>query len=216
MKTSGIYRIDLGNNNFYIGSAVNLTSREQQHRNRLKRGVHHNIFVQNCWNKYGVFGFTVLEECVKDDLLLREQFYIDQHRDNPKMTNICLVAGSPLGIKHSDETRARMSAVQMGRVHSDESRANQSAAQMGHGFSDEARANMSAAQKGRTISDEHRAKLSVAARGRVHSDESRAKISEAQMGRVHSDETRTKSSLALLAYWSKIRLEKTQLLKEVA
>ena len=217
MKTAGIYRIDLGNNNFYIGSAVNLTSREQQHRNRLKRGVHHNIFVQNCWNKYGVFGFTVLEECAKDDLLLREQFYIDQHRDNPKMTNICLVAGSPLGIKHSDETRARMSAVQMGRVHSDESRANQSAAQMGHGFSDERRANMSAAQKLRIPpSAETRIKLSVAARGRVHSDESRAKISAALTGVPKSADACAKRSLALLAYWSKIRLEKTQLLKEVA
>ena len=199
MKTSGIYRIDLGNNNFYIGSAVNLARREQQHRSDLKREVHDNKFVQNCWNKYGVFGFTVLEECAKDDLLLREQFYIGQHRDNPKMTNICLVAGSPLGIKHSDETRARMSAVQMGRVHSDESRANQSAAQMGHGFSDETRARISATLK-----------------GHVRSADYRANMSKLKLGLVQSDETRTKRSLALLAYWSKIRLEKTQLLKEVA
>ena len=147
MKTAGIYRIDLGNNNFYIGSAVNLANREQQHRNGLKRKDHINIRAQNCWNKYGVFKFTVLEECVKDNLLLREQFHIDQHRDNPKMTNICLVAGSSLGIKRSAETREKLSAALMGHV--------------GHVHSDETRAKISDTQTGRVLSHETRTKMSL-------------------------------------------------------
>ena len=147
-KCSGIYRIELGNGHFYIGSAIDIDKRKRDHRREMKRGIHPNRIVQHCWNKYGVFEFTVLEECVKDGLIVREQFYLDQHCDNPKNVNLVSTAGSTLGYKHSAETRARMSA--------------------------------------------------------------------AQMGRVQSDETRTKMSLALLAYWSKIRLEKTQLLKEVA
>lgn len=172
---SGIYRIALGNDNFYIGSAVDLANRENEHRSKLKRGIHDNKFVQNCWNKYQVFEFFVLEECFKEDLIIREQFHIDQHLSNPKMTNICLVAGSTLGLVHSPEARAKISAA-MSRM-SSETKAKMSRARMGHTVSVATRAKISAAQTGKVISAETKAKLSAANKGKVLTAEHRAKMS---------------------------------------
>jgi group I intron endonuclease len=149
MKTSGIYRIDLGNNNFYIGSAVNLARRKNNHLSDLNRGVHRNSIVQNCWDKYGVFEFTITEECDTADLLVREQTYLDKHFDDPKNANLTPTAGSALGLKHSAEYRANMSELKMGHVVSDETRARISAANMGSVRSHETRTKMSLAQVAR-------------------------------------------------------------------
>ena len=176
-KCSGIYRIELGNGHFYIGSAIDIDKRKRDHRNDLKRGIHPNRIVQHCWNKYGVFEFTVLEECVKDGLIVREQFYLDQHCDNPKNVNLVSIAGSNLGLKHSAETRAKISAAKKGHKHSAESRAKMSAAHKGVPLSAEHRAKMSAARKGVPKWAEHCAKLSAAKKGVPLSAEHRAKIS---------------------------------------
>lgn len=147
---SGIYRIELGNGHFYIGSAVDLVKRESGHRAQLKRGDHGNKFVQRCWDKYGVFEFTVVEECAKDDLLVREQFHIDQHRDNSKMTNICLTVGAGrLGLLHSSETKAKMSRAKRGHTVSAASRTKISTTLTGRVFSAEHRANIATAAKRR-------------------------------------------------------------------
>jgi len=171
--TSGIYRIDLGNGWFYIGSAANLKRRETEHRTELKFEKHCNKRMQNCWNKYGVFKFTTLEECDKSKLLKREQTYLDQHFNDQKNVNLALIAGNPmLGRKHSAETRAKMSAAAKLRASCS--------------VSDEAKANMSAAQKLRA----------------PHSAETRAKMSAANKGRVRSAEACANMSAATSAAWA--------------
>lgn len=196
---SGIYRIDLGNENFYIGSAVNLKRRENEHHNDLKRQVHRNKIAQNCWDKYGVFEFTILEECTKDELLKREQIYLDKYFNDEKNINIALVASNPmLGRKHSNEARAKMSAWQIGRVMSADARAKMSHSwKLRASDSDETRAKKSASSKGKPKSAEHRAKISAAAKLRPPvSAETRAKLSAAQLGKTASAETRAKISMA--------------------
>jgi len=161
--TSGIYRIDLGNDWFYIGSAVNFAKRKKEHRTDLKRKVHCNNKMQNCWNKYRVFNFIVLEECAKDYLIVREQFYLDQHFNDKKNVNLAPTAGSPLGYKHSTKARENMSIAQKGRVISVEHRAKISAShKLRAPHSAETRAKMSASQKGRIVSAETRAKMVAA------------------------------------------------------
>ena len=55
---SGIYRIrNLTNNKFYIGSAVNLNKRKNQHFHYLRNNKHHNKPLQNSYNKYGESSF---------------------------------------------------------------------------------------------------------------------------------------------------------------
>ena len=196
-KCSGIYRIELGNGHFYIGSAIDIDKRKRDHRNDLKRGAHCNKRVQHCWNKYGVFEFTVLEECVKDGLIVREQFYLDQHCDNPKNVNLVSIAGSNLGHKHSAETRAKMSAAKKGVPMSAEHCAKISAANKGRVWSAEHRAKMSAAKKGVPLSAEHCAKMSAARKGVPLSAETRAKMSAAKKGKPLSAEHRAKMSATI-------------------
>jgi group I intron endonuclease len=191
VMSSGIYRIDLGNGWFYIGSAVNLMGREAVHRSTLKHGKHSNIKVQRCWNKYRVFVFNVLETCEKSELISREQFYLDKYFNNKKNTNIAPTAGSTLGRVFSDETKAKMSEVQKGKkgyVRSAETLRKLSSSQKGRIISPEHRAKLSNANKGKTLSIETRKKISAAGKGRVFSDEHRAKISAAHKGKVHSVE----------------------------
>lgn len=114
MAESGIYEIvNLVNGKRYVGSALNLRQRWQGHRSRLRQQKHHSAHLQAAWNKYGEdsFDFRVLERCGRDELLDREQHHIDigcHYNKSP-------TAGSPLGVKHSDQTRQRMSESRRGK-----------------------------------------------------------------------------------------------------
>ena len=180
---SGIYRIELGNANYYIGSAVNLIKRERQHHRELKCGKHRNSRMQRCWDKHGVFEFVVLEECATDALIIREQFYLDHHAGNSKMANICPTAGSSLGVVHSVETREKMSVSRKGKVQSAETREKISKWER---------------------TPEYRARMSVSNKGKVHSAETREKISASRIGKIHSEETRKKMSVSQSLRQSKI------------
>jgi hypothetical protein len=84
--------------------------------------------------------------------------------------------------KHTDATKAKISATTKGKVLSDDRRAQISAATKGRFLSGwtwnhtpESRAKMSAARKGKVLSDEHRANVSKALKGKKHSAEHTAK-----------------------------------------
>jgi len=81
---SGIYRIDLGNGWFYIGQTSNFVKRKSGHFRALESQLHSNIRMQNCWNKYQVFIFTVLHKCEISELTIQEQFFLDIYFSNPK------------------------------------------------------------------------------------------------------------------------------------
>ena len=199
VMNSGIYRIDLGNGWFYIGSAINLNRRKNQHLQKLKNKKHPNKKMQNCWNKYQVFEFSILFFCQIQELLLEEQFFIDLHFSNPKNANLSPTAGSTLGHKCSIESRKKMSDSQKGRVQSAETRKKVSVAQKSRkrsALSAEHRAKISSSKKGKTLSIEHRKKLSARKIGCTLSDEHRAKISASKIGRALSAEHRAKISAA--------------------
>ena len=86
-KSSGIYQIrNETNERIYIGSAKEFKSRLTCHLKSLRKGTHHNKFLQNDFNKCGedAFIFEVIEvvEGEQSDRLLIEQRYIDVHYDN--------------------------------------------------------------------------------------------------------------------------------------
>lgn len=111
-----IYKIqNLKTGDFYIGSSVNYTYRKWCHIRDLNQGKHKNPILQNSWRKYGesAFLFTVIEEISDIKILIeREQFYLDTLK--PRY-NICKVAGSPLGVKHTYEARLHMSLAHKGK-----------------------------------------------------------------------------------------------------
>lgn len=79
-KISGIYLIlNKINNKYYVGSSKTIKSRWKKHKQRLRHNTHHNIKLQNAWNKYGEdnFEFHVVELAEESQLLLVEQKYLD-------------------------------------------------------------------------------------------------------------------------------------------
>lgn len=79
-RASGIYQITcITTGKIYVGRAVNLRARWDQHKNELKRSNHHNVHLQKAWNEYGAecFVFAVLELVPKQQLIEREQEWID-------------------------------------------------------------------------------------------------------------------------------------------
>lgn len=180
-KKCGIYAIHSSvNGRTYVGHSVDISTRWSSHRARLRNGKHPNQHLQNAWIKYKekAFEFFVLEECPRDQLLIREQHHIDAH---PVRYNIAPVAGSNLGSKRTPETRKKMSASLIGNTR-----------WVGKVHSLETKAKMSTALKGRKVTPEHRTKISAAMKGntncagRVMTDETRAKISASLTGRKHT------------------------------
>lgn len=80
-QISGIYCItNTIDNKKYIGSSKDIGYRFKHHLYRLNNNRHTNSHLQNAVNKYGIsnFTFSILEQCSKETLIEREQFYIDQ------------------------------------------------------------------------------------------------------------------------------------------
>lgn len=103
---SGIYKIENKiNGKLYVGSTVNFTRRWWKHRALLRHGKHPNSHLQASWDKYGdnAFSFSIVEQCLNDSLLSREQFYIDKLRPAYNQT---MIAGK---IEMTPERRRRLS-----------------------------------------------------------------------------------------------------------
>ena len=146
MMTMGIYQItNRVNGKMYIGSAKCLKERWQEHRKQLINNSHHSLHLQRAWNKHGsdAFEFSILKLCeTSDGLLGLEQGFLDTVRPWDKKIgyNICPVAGSMLGFKHSPETKAKMSDAKKGKVGN----------RLGQEVSLETRQKISGSKKGKT------------------------------------------------------------------
>lgn len=109
---SGIYKIlNKINGKFYIGSASYLNNRKSNHKRDLVANKHKNSHLQSAFNKYGIdaFEFIVIEYCDKRLLLEREQYWLDitQCYNREIGYNILKVANSRIGVKHTEETKAK-------------------------------------------------------------------------------------------------------------
>jgi len=157
MKICGIYKIEsvIKPQKHYVGSAFNIYERWQQHLSLLRRNKHGNSKLQNHYNKYGKddLVFSIIIECDKEDLIKKEQFYIDGL--NPWF-NICKIANNCLGVKRSAETCKRLGLWQKGIKHGPMPmwvRIKMSNAAKGKKMSVEVRAKISNTLKGQKLSE---------------------------------------------------------------
>lgn len=100
---SGIYKLII-NNKIYIGSANNIGIRLSKHLLDLERGNHHSVYLQRAWNKYQTISIEIIEFC--DNLIEKEQYYLDELKPE---YNLCSIAQNCSGINRTDEHKNKIS-----------------------------------------------------------------------------------------------------------
>lgn len=168
------------------------------------RNGKHNKYFQNAFNKYGEnnFLFVILEECDKQDLLIREQFWIDNCLPEYNMNKI---AGSGLGLIFSKETRKKMSesAIKIAsdpeerKLRSERLKKQWASGIMDHvtekariGFDKAREARMTAGLSGDFLTPEQHIAIGNKNRGRKNTLDSRKQMSESHKGLPWSDKQR--------------------------
>jgi len=193
----------------YVGSSArSFKSRWEVHRRSLRKDTHHSVVLQRAWDKYGedAFLFRIIEPCLPEHATGVEQVFMDWYKStDPEFGyNLAPIAGSPLGYKHTDETKKKMSASAKGHKRG-----------LGFKHSDEAKAKMSLQRKGRPKTAEHCAKLSAKLMGNKYnlghkaSAETRAKQSAAALGNKynlgckHTPDQKAARSVFIKAAWAR-------------
>lgn len=161
---SGVYEIvNQINGKRYVGSAVNLRKRKNEHFSKMKNGKHPNKRLNNSCKKYGVenFVFKEIVNCSPQSVLIWEQIAIDGL--SPEY-NICPIAGNTAGRVHSDRTKDKIRKKAIGRKVQPRSQ--------------EYRKKISERFKGVPKSPEHNAALQAGRKNRFYTEEQKLKISE--------------------------------------
>lgn len=117
-KKSGIYLLhNLVNGKQYVGSTIDFKRRLYSYYSPSK--LIDGRYISNSILKYGHNYFAVLilelvesNDHTKTNLLNREQYYIDLLKP---ILNLNPIAGSSLGFKHSDETKALLTSLRTGK-----------------------------------------------------------------------------------------------------
>lgn len=188
-NSSGIYIIRNSiNDKIYIGSAVLFSRRQRQHLHDLRRGKHKSPHLQHHFDKYGESSltFSILEICPIAELITKEQSYLDTHQPFKEQGfNTSQIAGCTMGYKHTEESKAKMSAAKvgkkppkaatenarkywLGRKHSPETYEKMRRAQANKSYDEVARKNMSLAHIGHKQTEETKKKRADILRGNGH------------------------------------------------
>lgn len=161
----GIYKIiNVVNNKFYVGSAVDFTRRKRVHWWNLRRGKHANKHLQSAWGKYGEdsFKFLIVEELPDDaDLLAAENIWLKEHVGKDYCYNLATDATAPTTgwsgeknpmygktFSHTEDAKARIAAAASSRVQTDEEKAKRRKSMKGHHISAATKAKISATLSG--------------------------------------------------------------------
>lgn len=157
----GIYKIiNVVNNKFYIGSAVDFAVRKRKHWWQLRRGTHGNKHLQAAWLKYGEqsFIFVIVEELTPEaDVLAAENVWLKEHVGKDYCYNLAPDATAPqLGMfgelnamygktfSHTEEAKAKISAASAARVQTEEEKAKRRKSMRGRHVAASTRAKISA------------------------------------------------------------------------
>lgn len=149
--TTGIYMIkNLVNGKKYIGQSVDIDTRRRSHFYHLRDGSHRNPYLQKSFDKYGeeAFEFIVLEECPRELLDEKEDFYMKKYNSLVEENGYNLMRVEFKHYTHSKITREKISIANKGKSRSEETRIKISKWHKGRKLSAERVKKMSEQRKG--------------------------------------------------------------------
>jgi group I intron endonuclease len=180
MKKTGIYKIiNIITGKVYVGSAVDIDKRWGEHLRRLNKNNHHSITLQRSFNKHSInsFNFEIIEECLVDLLIEKEQYWINHLDSYRKGYNCSPTAGSPLGVKRSDELKKKLSIIHIGL------QSGENHPMFGKNHSEESKRKISESLVGRKQNPEISKKRNENNRGKKRSDDFKKSVSERMKGK---------------------------------
>lgn len=203
MSKIGIYKIQstVKPERYYIGSSINVDNRCKTHLKSLRKNSHHSNKLQNHFNKYGKedLQFFVLLECNKEELLNKEQYFINSLIP---FFNICKVAGSPLGVIRSAETKEKISKANKGTIsgfkgkqQTEEVKERLRNINTGKKLSEETKLKIREKTQNKPKTEDVKNRMSQAKK--LQSKETKQRISEAKRGKPLSKEHKEKLSESL-------------------
>lgn len=182
----------------YIGKSVTVETRLQVHRNQLSKPEFKNKTSRHLFNAvkvYGIsnFSFNLIE--IVDEVLLseRELYWIAYYNSHNREHGYNLVFESCGGLRHSEETKLRLSETTMASM-TPERRLELRLAKLGTKATDETKAKMTTTRMGKKQTPEHSQNISKGLKDKPKSEAHRAKLSQALMGNIISKETGLKIS----------------------
>ena len=146
---SGIYMWKNSiNGKRYIGSSENLKRRFLQYFNVNHLQRYNSMYICRALLKHDYFNFSleILEYCEPEKCIEREDFYLSSEKPE---YNILPKAGSPLGHKHSDETKIIMSDAKKGEKNPMFGKTGENNPMYGKNHTEETKTIMSDTKKGK-------------------------------------------------------------------
>lgn len=151
----GIYSItNILNNKIYIGYSTNCYYRFAKHKSLLCKNNHHNIHLQNAWNKYGIknFEFAIIDEYDEDLLPSMENWWSNQLNVHNRLYGYNISLTSPLGkIRLSKETIKKISSANTGKVCTQETKNKLSQFNLGKVLSEETKTKLKNNKKNKKV-----------------------------------------------------------------
>ncbi len=176
MLKSGIYIIkNMVSGKVYIGQAVDILKRWKNHKIEFKFN-RNSKYLQSAYNKYGYLNiaFYVVEFCEPSKSILdkREQYWMDLYNSYDRKYGYNLsptAGGSCTSYKHSDKTKALLSAKRKNKLRTEEAKAA-------------IKAGWEKRKARGPVSEETKRKLSKSHKGKSHSKEIKLKMSVSRLG----------------------------------
>lgn len=200
-----LYKLDFSNGKSYVGitrqeSRARFSEHLSSARNRPEFAIHHAI------NKYGIPELKTLAVGSWDYLKEAEKKAIKVfNTKSPNGYNLTDGGEGVVGNTMSDESKARLSALNTNKVMTQEAKDKIAAAVTIRMAKPGMREQIANKLTGKIVSKETRAKLSAAAKSRYADLEERKKSSDRMRGRKVSVETCEKLSRSLIAYHGKVK-----------